>query len=317
MNSILAFLESWTGEVDFYQSAKKYLFEEKLFPNSKDSFLEKGNYLSFQKDLQKLSSLSHGMDLAMCLMVEINVARTILRKGQTKCAKHSLEMLSLGQETFATGVSEPNWEGNLKNLKSPSLEGTLTATKSFISNGFSADSILWVLKIGDQFPVYRIPMKSPAVEFQKERVVVPFLPLCNHMKLHLENYHLTSESLVLEDYGDLGIEIRLRELFSLVSLLLGDTERKNYVNLDQSIQFAWKTLEDWRDEVAYSLVEGDFRRILEDKFPFPIKPLLDAIQNTREISMGKTLIDVDPNYQMFVWEDPFTRYLKRKARRNN
>ncbi len=278
---------------------------------------KKNSYLEFQHRLQELVSFKDGLSLALSSMVEVNVAGGILSKSETNKGKELLQKITNSDFVVATGVSEPKWEGQLKNLTS-SFDETykLTGVKSFVTNGNSANTILWVVPYQNKYSVFAVDVHSQEDKIVKEKITTPFASLASHLKIELTNYSLSSSDLVLEDYGKLGIELRLKELFSLVSLLLGFVNLSFSYGFPSEIKQEWESLSLWRDKAAVELTNENLSELLESFFPFPISPLLESLKHFHGLNFVSELVSIHPDYSLFIWEDGFTKYLTKRKNRS-
>jgi hypothetical protein len=303
---------------DFYRTVKPILCESGIFPNWEVSNLEPGSYLRFQKNLQYLSSLPLGMNLAMSMMVDVNVACGILSYSESSLARDLLIKISSGDCILATGVSEPGWEGSLKKIKSTLDDNfKLTGVKSFITNGISADAILWVVPHQNQFHVYIVKLDEHTDCLTKESISTPFLQKVSHLKLTLSQYPLSPDAFILSDYAKIGMELRLKELFSLVSLLLGFVSSLDLFGKTTELLEAWKALEVWRDHIASRLTHINCYAELIDAFPFPSDSLLVQVAKVYGLSEPKDLPSIHPDFAIFIWEDSLVKYLLTKKSRQN
>jgi len=312
-------LSEWNGKPtvhSFYKDRKSLLVESGIYQILNDSEIP-GSYLKFQNILQELVLLEEGINIALSVMVEINVAGGILLHSKEPKGKELLDKITSSEYIVATGVSEPKWEGQLKNIKSYLSDSHhLTGTKSFITNGMSADSILWVLPEKGDFSVYSVDITKHVHTIQSEEVKTPFASLANHLKISLENYPLTKDDLVFSDYKSIGLELRLKELFGLVSLLLGFVLKYFSSVLPPEVQTEWTRLLIWRDETAKELVLADYYTKLADLFPFPISDLLESLAKHYELESVSLLPKIHPDFALFIWEDSVTRFLSKRKKNN-
>lgn len=298
----------------FYKDRKHLLLESGIYQVLED-FEIPGSYLKFQNCLQELVLLEDGINLALSIMVEINVAGGVLLHSETGKGKELLEKIRSTDFIVATGVSEPKWEGQLKNIKSCLSDSYhLTGTKSFITNGVSADCILWVLPEKESFSVYSVDISKHKETIQTEEIKTAFASLVNHLKISLENYPLTKEDLVITDYKSIGLELRLKELFGLVSLLLGFVLKMFPQSLPEIIQSEWDKLHFWRNENAKDLIVSNYFSKLEAIFPFPIQTLLESLSKYYGLTASAELPKIHPDFALFIWEDSVTRFLTKKKK---
>ncbi|TGL37280.1 acyl-CoA dehydrogenase [Leptospira perdikensis] len=324
-------------ETGFYRSWKPYLIQEGFY----HFLLGLESYLEFQKKLSLLAEEPVGVSLALSCMVEVNVAGGILLQSETtkqnrfqnENAKDKQTLTNLEgshwaafqNETptriYAVGVSEPGWETKLRKLKSRLENGKLSGTKSFITNGGEADVIFWVTKREAENPVYsvrrNIAESNVAVENQmiEESFHTDFTPLVSHLKLTLCEYPILDSDLILENYGKLGMELRLKELLSLVSLLIGKTKSVSKEN--KRIAEEREILIRWRETFLSPLNGNPEAEYLLTGFPYPTDALLLALTSHWNLASPKELKSIDPDYQLFVWEDSFTNYLVQKKNRKS
>ncbi|TGN08413.1 acyl-CoA/acyl-ACP dehydrogenase [Leptospira ilyithenensis] len=300
----------------FYKDRKNLLLESGIYQVLENSDTP-GFYLKFQNFLQELVLLKDGIDLALSAMVEINVAGGVLLHSGTDRGKELLGKIRSSDYIVATGVSEPKWEGQLKNLKSDLSDSYhLTGTKSFITNGVSADCLLWVLPEKESFSVYSVDITKHKETTQTEEIKTAFASLVNHLKISLENYPLTKEDLIISDYKSIGLELRLKELFGLVSLLLGFVLKMFPKGLPETVRSEWNKLHSWRDENAKDLILSNYFSNLEALFPFPIQTLLECLSLHYGLETPAELPTIHPDFALFIWEDSVTRFLAKKKKSN-
>ncbi|MDZ4727186.1 MAG: acyl-CoA dehydrogenase family protein [Leptospira sp.] len=304
------------NQKDFYRFFKPILISSGIFPKGLEDFAINGGYLRFVKNLQSIATLPHGLDLALAMMVEVNVASGILQYGTTKLAAELQKSMFGGQMILATGVSEPEWEGRLAKLKSSLTLGKLSGTKSFITNGQCADGILWVLPEKESFSVYLVRRDKYRDLLIDEPISTDYLKLVSHLKLTANEYPLEKEDLVLEDYKTLGIELRLKELFGLTSLLLGFVNGLGLINKDESIKIEFEKLVLWRDKIGEQIHLNNFQEMLSENFPFPNDKLLQSVSQFYHCDSPKELININPDFTIFIWEDKLTKYLKKTIQKN-
>jgi hypothetical protein len=301
----------------FYRIFKPLLLEKGIFPSAAALKKDPSHYFQFQASLQSIAALPFGLNLALAFMVEVNVAGGILLHGNTEKAEKLLNEITSSHFILATGVSEPGWEGSLKKIKSILTEDRkLTGTKSFITNGGSADAILWIVPYQGTYCAFLVDLKTNQNHLTQERIFVPFLKAVSHLKLTSANYPLDNQDLVLSDYQKIGIELRLKEMFSLVTLLLGCIEGKGLLHRNTELKREWEALRNWRDSVCQKLVFPHFQEVLEEIFPFPVEPLLAQLTKHYELFQKEDLIQVDPDFAIFLWEDKLTKYLQLKKKSN-
>jgi len=299
-----------TYDGGLYRALKPKLVANHIFPKPKNLVLDGIEYLKFQHRLQEIARLPKGLNLALCLMVEVNVALGILLHSETETAIKLRERITLGNFILGTAVSETGWEGSLNKLSSvltPDLK--LTGTKSFITNGGSADAVLWVAPMNGKFFVYYVDLKKHSFCLKYEHIHTSFLKYVSHIKLTAERCPLEQTDLVYDNYKKLGIELRLKELFSLVSLLLGYVETIPKFSADESLFSEWNLLKVWRDQTCQGLTPDTYMSNLEGAFPFPIDGLLGALANYYKIEDPRDLGKRNPDLSIFLWEDHFTQYL--------
>lgn len=328
------------GTEGFYRSWKPYLILEGYY----HFLLGIESYLEFQKKLSLLAEEPVGVSLSLSCMVEVNVAGGILdhasrihlenhnqnqsRDTLTQEVLHSLwDGFRTGNPTkiYAVGVSEPGWETKLRKLSSTVRDGKLSGTKSFITNGAEADTIFWVTKSEEGNPVYLVKRnqntKSPNIgqdsnnsyQTSEESFHTDFTPLVTHLKLKLCEYPIHPEDLLLENYGKLGMELRLKELLSLVSLLIGKSKKVSLEN--EFVKEESEKLTLWRDNFLSQCQGNPETEFLLSGFPYPTEGLLLALSKHWNLGSPKDLKSVDPDFQLFVWEDQFTEYLIQKKKR--
>lgn len=328
------------GIEGFYRSWKPYLIREGYY----HFLLGLESYLEFQKKLSLLAEEPVGVSLSLSCMVEVNVAGGILGHASrihlenhnqnlnletlTQEVLHSLwDAFRTGNPTkiYAVGVSEPGWETKLRKLSSTVRDGKLSGTKSFITNGAEADTIFWVTKSEERNPVYLVKRnqntKSPIIgqdsnnsnQTSEESFHTDFTPLVTHLKLKLCEYPIHPEDLILENYGKLGMELRLKELLSLVSLLIGKSKKVSLEN--EPVKEEREKLTLWRDNFLSQCQGNPDTDFLLSGFPYPTEGLLLALSKYWNLGSPKDLKSVDPDYQLFVWEDQFTEYLIQKKKR--
>ncbi|TGL63992.1 acyl-CoA dehydrogenase [Leptospira ognonensis] len=300
-----------------YHFLKPKLCANHIFPQADELAENPSRYLKFQIDLQEIASYPRGMNLALALMVEVNVAVGILLHSDTEKALELKEKVIRGNYILATGVSEPGWEGTLKKLKSNlGKDFKLNGTKSFITNGGSANGVLWVVPRNHKYEVYFIDLELSANHLKRESIITPFLHFVSHNKISAVDLPLKKQDLVCEDYSKLGIELRLKELFSLVSLLLGYVEGLRAFIKHPPLEEKWTALRKWRDTTAKDLVAKNYLQVLEEAFPFPIDSLLSELAVYFQLNDVTSLPTRDPDLAIFLWEDLFTKFLiHRKSRK--
>ncbi|MDF3818795.1 acyl-CoA dehydrogenase [Leptospira sp. 96542] len=294
----------------FYKFWKPHLRKSGFY-----SFLSgEESYLDFQNRLENLADIPLGFSLALASMVEVNVVASVLDKSIIPRAKEILEAIKHSDLVVGMGVSEPGFEGKLKNLSSKLENGKLTGIKSYITNGGEADIVLWVLPKGGFYPVYAVNLGTQQTNQKKTLIETEFAKEVTHLKLEVLEFSINNEDLVLEDYGNLGIILRLKELLSLVSLLLGKT--KPLLEDSEKLTRVWNTLKDWKtnflNDWGTSVVESE----LKNGFPYPIEDLLSALAKHFGLNNIHDLSKIDPDYQLFLWDDAFTKYLKMKKNKN-
>lgn len=279
-----------------------------------DFLLGNSSYSEFQNQLFALAKEPKGFDLAFSCMVEVNVAGSILLECSETSFGSSLKknISSLPLYIVAAGVSEKNWEGKLKNLSSTIEENKLYGEKSFITNGESADGIFWIVPESGVYPVYYIDLHKYIDLQKREAIFTEFTPHVGHLKIELLGYPISTDLKILEDYGNLGLVIRLKELFSLVSLLLGFTS--SLCVLDKTIQKEWESLFQFWFEYKSKWDQKITLEDLKKGFPYPTTSLLESISNYYQLTSPAQLNTIDPNYQLFFWKDTFTKFLKRKTK---
>ncbi|TGK78268.1 acyl-CoA dehydrogenase [Leptospira noumeaensis] len=328
-----------SAAVGFYRSWKPILIQEGYY----DFLLGFESYLEFQKKLSVLAEEPVGVSLALSCMVEVNVAGGILSHATRIQREEQSENLnpnavgvldSLWQafraggstKIFAVGVSEPGWETKLRKLSSTVKDEKLSGTKSFITNGAEADIIFWVIKSEEKNPVYLVRryqnqtnpnLNSDASDISNQMIEesfhTDFTPLVTHLKLTLCEYPISPEDLVLENYGKLGMELRLKELLSLVSLLIGKIKKVSLEN--KLVNDEREKLKLWRDNFLGNCQGNPDADFLLSGFPFPTEDLLLALCKHWNLDSPKDLKSMDPDYQLFVWEDQFTQMLIQKKKR--
>lgn len=318
----------------FYRSWKPILIKEGFY----DFLFGLSSYLDFQKKLSILAEEPVGVSLALSCMVEVNVAGGILLQKNcllnenldfaSECSENQFQTAASLWEGFrnpkhtiiyAVGVSEPGWEGKLRKLSSNLENGFLSGTKSFITNGGEADVIFWVTKQGLTNPVYQVKREREITRrtnsvWKEETFFTDFTKEVSHLKLSLCEYSITDKDLVLENYGNLGMELRLKELLSLVSLLIGKTKKISFEY--QTVAKEREKLMEWRESFLSDCQGNPSGDFLLSGFPYPTDALLLALTSVWNLSTPKELSSIDPDYQLFVWEDSFTNYLVQKKNRN-
>lgn len=334
--------DSGGPETGFYRSWKPYLLQEGFY----HFLLGLESYLEFQKKLSLLAEEPVGVSLGLSCMVEVNVAGGILLQNQKanqsqnpkqeefpkyqtdetqRLLNHQEDSLwsafqkSASTKIYAVGVSEPGWETKLRKLKSTVEDGKLSGTKSFITNGGEADIIFWVTKSESENPVYLVRLKKAGIplvqgnQIIKESFHTDFTPMVSHLKLTLCEYPIFPSDKILENYGKLGMELRLKELLSLVSLLIGKTKSVSLEN--EVVAKEREKLIQWREEFLSPCPDNPDGEFLLSGFPYPTDGLLQALTAHWNLSSPKELKSIDPDYQLFVWEDSFTNYLVQKKNR--
>ncbi|XDD44889.1 acyl-CoA dehydrogenase [Leptospira sp. WS39.C2] len=301
----------------FYRSWKPYLSSTGFY----DFILDKESYFEFQKKLSALAEEPFGVSLALSCMVEVNVAGGVLVNScYAKPGSHFLWDAFLEKEPvsiLSVGVSEPGFEGKLKRLESIVLNEKLNGIKSFVTNGGEANFIFWVTKSGEKNPVYFLPIPSDCENpfcIEKESFHTDFTPHVSHLRIQVKDLPIEPNSLLLEDYGQLGMELRLKELCSLVSLLIGKT--KNLSEMDERVQSERNQLILWREGFLKPILGNPTKDLLLEGFPYPIHPLIEAVTNYFQLEKPNELKSIDPDWLLFVWEDSFTKYLTQKKKRN-
>lgn len=327
--------DSGGPETGFYRSWKPYLLQEGFY----HFLLGLESYLEFQKKLSLLAEEPVGVSLGLSCMVEVNVAGGILLQSQNPKPKefpnyqtdetqtlpnHEDSLWSAFQnqtptKIYAVGVSEPGWETKLRKLKSTVEDGKLSGTKSFITNGGEADIIFWVTKSESENPVYLVRLKKAGIPLDKENQIIKesfhtdFTPMVSHLKLTLCEYPVFPSDRILDNYGKLGMELRLKELLSLVSLLIGKSKSDSLEN--EVVAKEREKLIQWREEFLSPCPDNPDGEFLLSGFPYPTDGLLQALTAHWNLSSPKELKSIDPDYQLFVWEDSFTNYLVQKKNR--
>ncbi|MCZ8344563.1 MAG: acyl-CoA dehydrogenase [Leptospira sp.] len=289
-----------------YRSRKTELITKGLY----DYLAGRDNYGQFQIKLFELAASDISIDLAVACMVEMNVSGTILSKADLEMKSRSLELLTgIPIHIFATGISEPAWGGSLKKISSHVKDSYLFGTKSFITNGDIADTILWVTKNENCFPVYKVDSNLIAHYGKIEAITTNFSTGVRHVRVKLDGYPITSQDLILANYGNLSIEIRLKELYSLCTILLAFTSHLKDRSI--TIESEWKELFNFWKQSNDTLESNSVNDTLKKIFPFPVKGLLNAIADFNGLKSITELKTVDPDFQLFIWEDTLTKYLKR------
>ncbi|MCW7462745.1 acyl-CoA dehydrogenase [Leptospira limi] len=301
----------------FYRSWKPYLFAAGFY----DFILGKESYYEFQNKISTLAEEPYGVSLALSCMVEVNVAGGILLHTQyANPGSHFLWDAFLGVTPtliLSVGVSEPGFEGKIKKLQSKVVSNRLTGIKSFVTNGGEADFVFWVTKSGTVNPVYFVPIPKEtnhACVVTKESFHTDFTPLVSHLKIQVSDLPLLPGSLLIEDYGELGLELRLKELCSLVSLLIGKT--KELSEKDSDLNSERNKLIQWRESFLLGFQGNPTKEKLLEGFPYPISPLLLSITNYYQLERPEDLKTIDADWQLFVWEDSLTKYLTQLKKRN-
>lgn len=303
--------------IGFYRSWKPILSSLGFY----DFILGKESYFDFQKKLSALAEETNGVSLALSCMVEVNVAGGVLVNSRyANPGSHPLWNAFLQEDpTFilSVGVSEPGFEGKLKKLTSNVCDGKLSGRKSFVTNGGEADFLFWVTKSEEKNPVYFLPIPSDAESpylIEKESFHTEFTPHVSHLRIQVKDLPLEEGCLLLEDYGQLGMELRLKELCSLVSLLIGKT--KGLSEMDERVQSERNQLISWRESFLKPILGNPTKELLLEGFPYPIHPLIEAVTNHFQLAKPDELKSIDPDWLLFVWEDSFTKYLSQKNKRN-
>lgn len=301
----------------FYRSWKPYLHSASFY----DFILGKESYFEFQKKLSILAEESFGVSLALSCMVEVNVAGGVLTSScYANPGSHPLWNVFFQKEPIcilSVGVSEPGFEGKLKKLNSQVSSGKLTGKKSFITNGGEADFIFWVTKTEEKNPVYWVPVPKPEDSkfvLEKEEFHTDFACLVSHLRLFVSEYPIPEDSLLLEDYGPLGMELRLKEMCSLVSLLIGKTKVLSLKN--PKIAEERNKLIQWQETFLSPVIGNPTKELLLEGFPYPIDTLIQTITSHYQLEKPEDLKTIDPDWQLFLWEDSFTKYLTQKKKRN-
>ncbi|EOQ88061.1 hypothetical protein LEP1GSC202_3163 [Leptospira yanagawae serovar Saopaulo str. Sao Paulo = ATCC 700523] len=302
---------------NFYRSWKPYLYSAGFY----DFILGKESYFEFQKKLSSLAEEPLGVSLALSCMVEVNVAGGILNASRfQEPGSHFLWNAFSGKEPFiilAAGVSEPGFDGKLKKLQSSVNEDKLTGIKSFITNGGEADFIFWVTKSEENYPVYFVsnPREPHHPHVTEKKIFhTDFTPQVSHLRIGLNEFPIPPENLVIENYGELGLELRLKELCSLVSLLIGKT--KSLSDLHAGIYRERTVLVNWQKEFLESLKGNPTKELLLEAVPYPIIPLIQEVTKHYGLASQEDLKSIDPDWQLFLWEDHLTKYLLHKKKRN-
>ncbi|TGL99387.1 acyl-CoA dehydrogenase [Leptospira jelokensis] len=302
--------------LNFYRSWKPYLHSAGFY----DFILGKESYYEFQKKISSLAEEPFGVSLALACMVEVNVAGGILNASRYKePGSHFLWNAFFGKNPIlilAVGVSEPGFDGKLKKLQSGIDENQLTGIKSFITNGGEADFIFWVTKKEEVYPLYfvSIPKESDHPNLIEKRIFyTDFTPQVSHLHIQFSGLPIPEENLLLANYGSLGLELRLKELCSLVSLLIGKT--KPLSERDKGIKGERDRLVDWQERFLRGLVGNPTTEPLLETVPYPISPLISAVTKHFGLETGEDLKSIDPDWQLFLWEDSLTKYLVQKKKR--
>ncbi|GBF42088.1 hypothetical protein LPTSP2_13740 [Leptospira ellinghausenii] len=301
----------------FYRSWKPYLFATGFY----DFLLGKESYLEFQNKISILAEEPNGVSLALSCMVEVNVAGGILLHSQyASPGSHFLWDAFMGVTPtiiLSVGVSEPGFEGKIKKLQSTVVSNRLTGIKSFVTNGGEANFVFWVTKSETVNPVYIVPIPKetnyPCV-VTKESFHTDFTPQVSHLKIQVRDLPLLPGSLLIEDYGELGLELRLKELCSLVSLLIGKT--KELSKKDSDLNWERIKLIQWRESFLLGFQGNPTKDKLLEGFPYPILPVLLSVKNYYKLERLEELKTIDPDWQLFVWEDSLTKYLTQLKKRN-
>lgn len=301
----------------FYRSWKPFLYSSGFY----DFILGKESYYEFQRKLSSLAEESFGVSLALSCMVEVNVAGGILKASKFhEPGSHFLWNAFFGKEPtkiLAVGVSEPGFDGKLKKLRSSVKDDKLTGIKSFITNGGEADFIFWVTKIEENYPVFfvSIPLdpQHPHV-IEKKIFQTDFTPQVSHLRIELSEFPLPPENLLIENYGELGMELRLKEMCSLVSLLIGKT--KPLCDLNEGINEERDRLVNWQKQFLENMKGNPTKELLLEGVPYPIIPLIQEVTNHFGLDTPEDLKSIDPDWQLFLWEDHLTKYLLQKKKRN-
>lgn len=301
----------------FYRSWKPYLFATGYY----DFLLGKESYFEFQNKISTLAEERNGVSLALSCMVEVNVAGGILLHSQYAIpGSHFLWDAFMGVTPtiiLSVGVSEPGFEGKIKKLQSTVVSNRLTGIKSFVTNGGEANFVFWVTKSETVNPVYIVPIPKetnhPCV-VTKESFHTDFTPQVSHLKIQVRDLPLLPGSLLIEDYGELGLELRLKELCSLVSLLIGKT--KELSKKDSDLNWERNKLIQWRESFLLGFQGNPTKDKLLEGFPYPILPVLLSVKNYYKLERLEELKTIDPDWQLFVWEDSLTKYLTQLKKRN-
>lgn len=301
----------------FYRSWKPFLYSSGFY----DFILGKDSYYEFQRKLSSLAEEKFGVSLALSCMVEVNVAGGILKASKFhEPGSHFLWNAFLEQDPIlilAAGVSEPGFDGKLKKLQSSVKDDKLTGIKSFITNGGEADFIFWVTKIEENYPVYFVsnPKAFDHPNISEKKIFhTDFTPQVSHLRIELSEFPVAPENLLVHNYGELGMELRLKELCSLVSLLIGKT--KSLSVLSEGIYLERKLLLEWQKQFLENLKGNPTKELLLEGVPFPISPLIQEVTNHFGLKSPEDLKSIDPDWQLFLWEDHLTKYLLQKKKRN-
>ncbi|TGL67612.1 acyl-CoA dehydrogenase [Leptospira levettii] len=302
---------------DFYRSWKPYLFASGFY----DFILRKESYFEFQNKISTLAEEPNGVSLALSCMVEVNVAGGILLHSKyPNPGSHFVWDAFLGVTPpiiLSVGVSEPGFEGKIKKLQSSVVSGKLTGIKSFVTNGGEANFVFWVTKSENENPVYIVPIPKESnfpYVILKESFHTDFTPHVSHLKIQVNDLPLVAESLLIEDYGELGMELRLKELCSLVSLLIGKT--KVLSTIDSDLNRERNKLIQWRESFLQGFEGNPTKEMLLEGFPYPILPLLLSVTKYYQLEKPEDLKTIDPDWQLFVWEDSLTKYLTQLKKRS-
>ncbi|MBL0955262.1 MAG: acyl-CoA dehydrogenase [Leptospira sp.] len=301
----------------FYRSWKPYLFASGFY----DFILGKESYFEFQNKISTLAEEPNGVSLALSCMVEVNVAGGILLHSKyPNPGSHFVWDAFLGVTPpiiLSVGVSEPGFEGKIKKLQSSVTSEKLTGIKSFVTNGGEANYIFWVTKKENVNPVYIVPIPKetnhPCV-VTKESFHTDFTPLVSHLKIQVKDLPISSGSILIDDYGELGLELRLKELCSLVSLLIGKT--KVLSTYDSDLNLERNKLIQWKESFLHGFDGNPIKEKLLEGFPYPILPLLLTVTRYYQLEKPEDLKTIDPDWQLFVWEDSLTKYLTQLKKRN-
>lgn len=275
----------------FYSSAKPYLIRWGAY----DFLMGQEGYWDFQKRLMSLSETPLGMELALCLLVEVNASGTLISE------KNQLLNRLVTGEIFALAVSEKGWANRLKNIKSRRVNQRISGEKSFITNGAEADCILLVVKDDNRYPVFLLPKRE--LPMGKLQTTI-FCKRVSHWSVSLEEVPVADDAFVCADYLPYGRKIQKKELYSIVSLLLGKT--KSLSAKSPKLKQAWEDLYSWSFGIASKANSGSWDEVFSREVSPPTDDFLEQLLFYYGHTQLTQLFLFDPEYALFFRDESNT-----------